>query len=109
MTKKSFIKYGLVFLLPILGIASCNHHDDALLSNFKTISADMSQQEVIKLLGRPTIEKAPNCQWEFVQDKTGCVELYVYASAWAPLIPEYPVIWFNGKKHVIDTYVYSSP
>jgi hypothetical protein len=30
-------------------------------------------------------------------------------SAWAPLNPEYPVVWFDRQKRVIDKFDFASP
>ena len=85
-------------------------HDKKLLLSFDHITIGDSQCDVLTILGNPKF-RVKGCDWEFAQRTfdISCSETYLYASAFAPLIPEYPVIWFDNEKHVIDKYVYSSP
>lgn len=96
---------ALIAILPVWGV----FHDHNLAAGFATISNGMSQDTVKVLLGRP--RDVRDCRsGEFVpRSLSDCVETYVYASVWAPLNPEYPVIWFNRDKQVIGKYDFSSP
>jgi hypothetical protein len=104
--KVGYIVAAIVVLLP----ASCIVHDHNLHASFRTIAKGMSEGAVVSILGRPReIRDCSPGEFMATAGIPDCVETYVYASAWAPLIPEYPVVWFNRDKQVIDKYVFESP
>lgn len=81
----------------------------ALQIHFDKIVLGSSHQQVLQMLGEPTV-KTTTCRWEFVtRHVEGCAELYVYAYPGAPLLPRYPAVWFDKQGRVIDKYEYSSP
>ena len=104
MKWKSYFIGTLILILPV----TCTIKDQMLLSNYNKISLGMSEKEVIDLLGQPKIKNS-KCEWTFVIKVEKCDEIYVYSTAWAPLIPEYPVIWFDKNKNVLEKYIYHSP
>jgi hypothetical protein len=82
--------------------------DRALDAGFAKISVGMLETEVTIILGRP--KQVTDCTGMFAPYKRpDCAEAYVYASAWAPLNPYYPVVWFGQDKRVIDKYAFLSP
>jgi hypothetical protein len=62
--------------------------DRAMIENFTTISDGITRDQVRRIQ---------------------CAETYMYASAWAPPNPEYPVVWFDRRKQVIGKFDFASP
>jgi hypothetical protein len=104
-----FAVIAVIVLVPAPCVGSCMLRDQILARGFATISNGMSQDAVIKALEPPrdTRDCGPGefSPWGL----PGCVETYIYASAWAPLNPEYPAVWFNRDKQVIGKSVFASP
>lgn len=88
--------------------ASCVVRDRTLDAGFAKISVGMSETEVNGILGLP--KQVSDCTGMFAPSKRpDCAKAYVYASAWAPLNPYYPVVWFGKDMRVIDKFAFSSP
>jgi len=80
-----------------------------LPTRFERIAIGDSREQVIRLLGKPwRIEK---CGEPFgnTGGKPGCLEDYLYASPYAPLIPQYWSVSFDRSGRVIEKYYYVSP
>jgi hypothetical protein len=76
--------------------------------NFTAVLDGMTQDQVRYVMGSPW--HTGDCRGEFAPYQLGqCVEAYIYASAWAPLNPEYPVVWFDGRKRFIGKHDFVSP
>jgi hypothetical protein len=107
---RHYLKYLVLAALVLLVVwsVSCVVRDRALDAGFVKISVGMSETEVIGILGRPW--RVTDCTGIFAPYKRpDCAETYIYRSAWAPLNPYYPVVWFGKDKHVIDKAPFSSP
>jgi hypothetical protein len=109
MTKKSKIVVTAAAVLMVVLPASCVIRDHNLSARFATVTNGMSQVDVRDLLGRPWEIRSCNAGEFAPYDLPGCTEAYVYASAWTPLIPDYPVVWFDRDKRVIGKYHFVSP
>ena len=82
--------------------------DRSMSKNFAAVSDGMTQDQVLHFMGRPW--KTGDCRGKFAPYHLDeCAETYVYASAWAPLNPEYPVIWFGRDKLAIGKFNFASP
>jgi hypothetical protein len=103
------VKYVVLIAL-VLWLASCEYRDHNLDAGFATISNGMSQDAVTQLLGRPrsVLDCSPG-EFSPLRELSDCFQTYVYASAWAPLNPWYPVVWFDQHKRVIGKFEISSP
>lgn len=89
-------------------IGSCVLRDRALGEGFLRVSAGMSESDVVGIIGDP--KQITGCVGEFApHEHPDCTKTYVYASAWAPLNPYYPVVWFGRDGRVIDKYPFASP
>ena len=69
----------------------------------------MSREAVTGVMGTPRSTEVcgPGI---FAPDKLDrCFETDVYPDSFAPLQPEYWVIWFNRDRRVIDKYYFQSP
>jgi len=107
--KMRYIATGLtVVLLSGVWGGSCIVRDRSLRRNFAAISDGTTQDQVLRIMGAPW--KVGGCYGEFAPyDLDKCAETYVYASTWAPLNPEYPVVWFDRRNLVIGKFDFSSP
>jgi hypothetical protein len=96
-----------VALLPVwLGL--CLFRDRSMNENFATVSDGMTQDQVIRIMGAPA--NIGDCRGVFAPYRLDeCAETYIYRSALAPLNPEYPVVFFDRGKTVIDKFDFSSP
>jgi hypothetical protein len=82
---------------------------NVLSRNFERVKIGDSRERVVQLLGRPrSIEK---CGEPFGNPGgvQGCKEDYLYASPYAPLIPEYWSVSFDNSGRVVDKVQYDSP
>lgn len=80
-----------------------------LPARFERVRVGDSQEQVVRLLGNPkSIEK---CGQPFGNPgrPRGCVEDYLYASPFAPLLPEYWSVSFDNSRHVVGKEHYVSP
>jgi hypothetical protein len=107
--RTGYIAAGLAVVLVLAAwISFCVVRDRSMRENFVTVSDGMAQDQVIRIMGPPAnIEDcrgpfAPHCLDE-------CAQAYVYRSAWAPLNPEYPVVFFDEHMTVIGKFDFSSP
>ncbi len=88
----------------VLGIVRQNKLD----KGFSIVKTGANQFEVIQLLGRPT--RIGRCGDFFHQKApSGCVTEYVYSASFAPLVPQYYVVSFDGTGRVLETFNWSSP
>jgi hypothetical protein len=96
---------GVIATLLLLGV----NRDKYLSSGFERVSTGMSRQQVAALMGTPKrIERCSSGPFApRVLDR--CVETNVYSQSFAPLDPEYRVVWLDEDQRVIDKYQYQSP
>ena len=76
---------------------------------FARISVGDSREQVVQLLGKPkSVEK---CGEPFGNPggKFNCKEDYLYASPYAPVIPEYWSVSFDASGRVVEKYHFLSP
>jgi len=82
-----------------------------LQKEFDGIEAEASEQEVVKKLGHPNrVEKCG----EFFgplekKEMEGCAREFLYASPFAPVLPQYYVVRFDANNRVKGKTPYSSP
>lgn len=78
-------------------------------TNFAAVADGVTQDQVIQLMGTP--HNVGGCYDGALAayHLDGCAESYIHASAWVPLNPEYPVVWFDRQKRVIGKYDFASP
>jgi hypothetical protein len=97
-----------VLLLSTTWGGSCVLRDRALTKNFTAVFDGMTQDQVKNVMGVPW--RTGDCRSEFAPYQLDqCVQAYIYASAWAPLNPEYSVVWFDRRKQVIGKFDFVSP
>jgi len=80
-----------------------------LPERFERIAIGDPREQVVQLLGKP--RRVEKCGEPFGNPggKPGCAEDYLYASPYAPVIPEYWSVSFDKNGRVIDKYHYVSP
>ena len=100
-----------VFVLAFIGLVALTtawgfYRNSRIATGYSAVHVGASQAEVVRLLGKPSwIE---TCGKSFGTPKPNCTE-YIYRNSFAPIIPEYHSVAFDGNGHVLDVYVYSSP
>ena len=100
---------GLIALVPASLVSFGIVRESSLGADFERVSVGMSEQQVIRVMGRlGWTERCPS--GPLTDPCLGrCVEAYVYPSSFAPLIPEYWVIWFDSDKRVVGKLDCQSP
>jgi hypothetical protein len=103
------IAAGVLVLVPAALVTLSVRRDKRLSTGFERISVGMSQGEVFELMGSP--RSSGDCDRGFVASHraNGCVEADLCAVSFAPLDPEYWVVYLDGHKRVIDKGVLQSP
>jgi hypothetical protein len=114
VTYKPSLKVGLItagiaaLLLSTAWGGSCVLRDRRMAESFRAVSNGMTQDQVKSVMGAPW--RTGDCHGEFAPYQLDqCTEAYIYASAWAPLNPEYPVVWFDRDKQVVGKFDFVSP
>lgn len=85
--------------------------DKRLGEGFDEIAAEATEQEVVKYLGHPNrVEKCG----EFLgplesREMEGCAKEFLYASPFAPVLPQYYVVRFDSNNRVKGKTPYTSP
>jgi hypothetical protein len=76
---------------------------------FEEVKAGDSQEQVVRLMGKPG--RIERCGEPFgtSREPSGCAEDYLYTSPFAPLIPEYWSVSFDRERHVIGKMHHVSP
>jgi len=85
------------------------HRDGRLSSGFERVAAGMSNEEVAERMG--SLRNSETCDSGFLAANhiNGCIEADVYPSSFAPLDPEYWVVYFDKDERVIDKVDLQSP
>jgi hypothetical protein len=85
--------------------------DRQLYTTFDRVKAGESETDILRQLGRPKrIERCGEFWGPFPKEELdGCKEEYFYASPFAPLFPQYYVVWIDANDRVKSTHSYSSP
>jgi hypothetical protein len=85
--------------------------DRQLYAHFDGVKAGASEADVLRELGRPKrVERCGEFWAPFPkQELEGCKKEYFYASPFAPLLPQYYVVWFDADDRVQSLHGYSSP
>jgi hypothetical protein len=101
----------LVVLIPLLVLGWAYLRDGSLAKGFGKISDGATQQDVVRLMGRP--KKVEMCGEFFgpipESEMQHCVSEYLYAATFAPYTPSYYIVRFDGAGHVISKVPLSSP
>jgi hypothetical protein len=87
------------------------HGDSQLAQGFDTIKTGDNKSDILATLGRPgRVERCGAFFGPLSKDlPVGCDSEYVYASTFAPLMPQYYVVRFDAGGHVLETVPLSSP
>jgi hypothetical protein len=85
------------------------HRDGRVSSGFERVAAGMSHQEVVERMGSLRISEACDSGFLAAHHVDGCVAADVYPSSFAPLDPEYWVVYLDKDKRVIDKVDLQSP
>ena len=85
------------------------HRDGRLSSGFEKVLAGMSRAEVAEQLGSPRNREGCDSGFLVANHIKGCIEAEVYPSSFAPLDPEYWVVYFDKDERVIDKVDFQSP
>jgi hypothetical protein len=98
---------GLIILLILVVFGILRKKD--LDRGFEKVSTGMSRQEVIAIMG--ITKRTMRCDEPIFKanDLKKCAKIYVYPVSFAPLDPEYYVIYLDANKRVIDKFEYQSP
>lgn len=109
MKVRRIIAAGVFVFVPAVLVALGVRRDKRLRTGFERVSAGMSQEEVFELMGAPG--SSGDCDRGIVASHqvSGCVEADLYAVSFAPLDPEYCVVYLDGHKRVMDKGVLQSP
>jgi hypothetical protein len=98
----------------VAGIAWCVKRDERLSKGLPLVSPGTTQAQLIDNFGRPrhvtecgAFLGTPEHPWPENQD--GCIEEYVYASPYAPAIPEYWEVRFDKDRRVLSVEHLVSP
>jgi hypothetical protein len=98
---------ALLFLASIRGVIAF-HRFSAVEQSFDAIRAGDSRETVAARFGMPNYHAGPcsSASWAYPK---GCVSEYVYSRPFAPLLPDYYIVWFSSDDRVIDTEHTTSP
>jgi hypothetical protein len=75
--------------------------------HFEQVQKGQTSSSVISRLGRPNYHEG-SCSADFSPPQN-CAKEYVYSHPFAPLIPEYYVVWFSSNDQVLFTENLISP
>ena len=106
-----FLIVGSVVLLGTAWLAWAIVRDNQLSNGFDKIATGATEQEVLQKLGRPKrVEKCGELLGPLPKEEAeDCSREYLYASPFAPLLPQYYVVRFDANNHVRSTTPYTSP
>jgi hypothetical protein len=102
---KCFITSSICLFLAWLGYSLIRQR--RLQEQFDKLPLGIPQAQVLRSLGRPW--KVEPCGMEFGAARNdGCVE-YLYRDPFAPLVPRYYAVEFNGAGRMSDKFLWASP
>ena len=85
------------------------HRDDSLRSSFDSVANSMADDKVVEIMGSTRFREACDSGFLIMYPFKGCVEVDMYPSSFAPLVPEYWVIYFDKNGRVFDKFDFQSP
>ena len=97
----------VVFAATLVGLGI--HRDGRVSSGFERVEAGMSHEEVVERMGSLHIREACDGGFLVAHHVKGCMAADVYPSSFAPLDPEYWVVYLDKNKRVIDKVEFQSP
>jgi len=101
----------ILVLAPFIFFGWALWRDNSLVKGFEKIADGATQQEVLRLMGKP--KKIGKCG-EFIapvlqSEINLCASEYLYPATFAPYTPQYYIVRFDGNGHVISKVPLSSP
>lgn len=111
MKHPGYLIVGCIVLAGAIWLAWAILRDRRLERGFEEIAAGATEREVLQKLGRPKrVEKCGEFFGPLPREElTNCSKEYLYASPFAPLLPEYFVFRFDMNNRVSGKSAYSSP
>ena len=97
---------ALLLLIGIRGVIAF-HRFSVVEQNFDSIRAGDLRESVAARFGKPNYH-AGSCSADFSFPK-GCASENVYSHPFAPLLPDYYVVWFTSDDRVIAADHLPSP
>ena len=98
---------ALLLLIGIRGVIAF-HRFSVVEQNFDSIRAGDLRESVAARFGKPNYHAGP-CNGADFDPTEGCVTEYVYSHPFAPLLPDYYVVWFTSDDRVIAADHLPSP
>jgi hypothetical protein len=101
----------ILVLAPFIFLSCAFWRDRSLSTGFNKITDGATQQEVVRLMGKPKkVEKCGEFFGPIPESEINiCASEYLYAATFAPYTPEYFIVRFDGRGHVISKVPLSSP
>ena len=95
----------------VFWLAWASVRDRQLVKGFDQVKPGTTEQEVVQSLGRPKrVEKCGDFLGPIPKvELEGCAREYLYATPFAPVLPQYYVVRFDKNDRVKNTAAYSSP
>ena len=109
MRLRGFFITGSIVLVPATLLALGIGRDNNLSAAFERVSIGMSRAEAANVMGIFGWTEGCGSNPVFKPDLDRCAEMDVYPSSFAPLNPEYWVIYFDGDQRVIGKFDFQSP
>ena len=111
MKRTVYLAVGSAVLVGAIWFAWAVWRDNRLQSDFGKIAPGTTELEVAQKFGRPKrIEKCGEFFGPLPKvESDGCIKEYLYASPFAPLLPQYYVVRFGADNRVKSTSPYLSP
>jgi hypothetical protein len=101
----------IAILAPFVFFGWAHFRDSGLAKGFEEIADGATQRDVIRLMGKPKkVEKCGEFFGPIPKSEMGvCANEYLYAATFAPYVPQYYIVRFDGGGHVISKVPLSSP
>ena len=100
------VTIGILFVI-ILKVVISYEHFHIVMRDFEQVQKGQTSASVISILGKPNYH-AGSCSADFIPPQN-CVKEYVYSHPFAPMIPEYYVVWFSSNDQVLSAEILNSP
>jgi hypothetical protein len=105
---RTVLATGVIALVIASPLALGMRRDDRLGVEFEKVSIGMPHEEVVEPIG--SARRVASCDsGMFASRDKRCAATDVYPLSFAPLDPEYLVIYFDSNHRVIDKFDYQSP
>ena len=101
----------ILVLAPFIFLGWALWRDRRLVKGFDKVADGVTQQDVVRLMGKPRkIEKCGEFFAPVLQSEINlCASEYLYTATFAPYTPQYYIVRFDGRGHVISKVPLSSP